>query len=65
MLRCCVRAKATVGALTIDGVEGSEYRRAVAVEHLLYDEDDGLKPTVQTVEGVSIPLCAEGTRFDE
>ena len=53
------------GALTIDGVEGSEYRRAVAVEHLLYDENDGLEPIVQTVEGVSIPPCEEGTPFAE
>ncbi|MEN7535566.1 family 43 glycosylhydrolase [Aurantiacibacter flavus] len=53
------------GVLSIDGVEGSEFRRSVAVEHLLYDEADGLEPVVQTVEGVSLPPCAQGTPFQD
>lgn len=51
------------GALSIDGVAGSEYRRAVAVEHLTYGEDGAIEPIVQTVEGVSIAPCEEGTPF--
>ncbi|WP_137679962.1 family 43 glycosylhydrolase [Aurantiacibacter suaedae] len=53
------------GALSIDDVEGSEYRRSVAVEHLLYNEDGSLKPVVQTIEGVSLPPGAPGTPFEE
>jgi len=38
-----------------------QYRRAVAVEHLDYDENGLMKPIVQTREGVSIEPCVEGT----
>lgn len=49
------------GTLEIDGVEGMQYRRSVAVEHLQYDDEGLMKPIIQTTEGVSNSPCEEGT----
>jgi len=49
------------GTLKIGNVEGMQFRRSVAAEHLDYDEDGLMKPVVQTHHGVSIEPCVEGT----
>ncbi|WP_431470285.1 family 43 glycosylhydrolase [Sphingosinithalassobacter sp. LHW66-3] len=45
------------GTLTIDGVPGSEFRRAVAVEPLRYDADGRMLPIRQTRQGISPTPC--------
>ncbi|KLE35958.1 family 43 glycosylhydrolase [Aurantiacibacter luteus] len=49
------------GTLTIDGVEGMQYRRSVAVERLRYDANGLMLPITQTREGITLPAGTPGT----